>query len=133
VVKRFKSGSVEEYIQYLRDLEDARGPFRNMMMALKEEFGEHQLRIGHHPHVAKLRCEIVQVFTDYLASETDVDSVVAITRGMANSGFWSYWKRKVIDTTTPREDVKEAMLCFFVFLSDAKGIDNHKAIAGLTW
>ena len=57
-----------------------------MMIAMKEEFGEHQLRTGHHPRVAELRCGIVQIFIDYLYWETDVDSPEAITRGMANSG-----------------------------------------------
>jgi hypothetical protein len=85
MVKRFKSGSVEEYIQYLPDLEDARGPFRNMMMTLKEEFGEHQLRTGHHPRVAKLRCEIVQIFADYLAWETDVDVANSRVAGLRSS------------------------------------------------
>jgi hypothetical protein len=132
MVRRFKSGTIEEYQQYLRDLDKARGPFRNMMMGLKGEFEEHQLRNGHHPRVAKLRCGIVQIFIDYLSWETDVDSVEAITRGMANSKFWSYWKRKVSDATTTREDVREALLWFFAFLRDVKGMENPKAIAGLT-
>jgi hypothetical protein len=104
-----------------------------MMMGLRGEFEEHQLRTGHQSRVAEFRCGIVQIFIDYLYWETDVDSVEAITRGMANSGFWSYWKRKVIDATTTREDVKEALLWFFGFLRDVKGMENPKAIAGLTW
>jgi transposase-like protein len=50
-----------------------------------------------------------------------------------HSGFWSYWKRKVSDATTTREDVREALLWFFAFLRDIKGIENPKAIADLTW
>lgn len=132
MVKGFKSGTVEEYQQYLRDLEKARGPFRELMMALKAEFGEHQLRNGHRPGAAKFRCGIVQSFIDYLYWDTDVDCAEAITRGMANSKFWGYWKRKVSDTTTTREDVREALLWFFAFPKDVKGIENPRAIAGLS-
>ena len=102
------------------------------MMGFKAEFEEHQLRTGHHPRVAKFRCGIVQIFIDYLYWETGVDTVEAITRGMANSKFWSYWKRKVIGATTTRGDVREALLWFLVFLRDVKGIENPKAIAGLS-
>lgn len=75
---------------------------------------------------------VVQIFIDYLSWETDVDSVETITRGMANSKFWSYWKRKVIDAVTTRQDVQEALLWFFAFLRDVKGIENPKVIAGLS-
>jgi site-specific recombinase XerD len=59
-----------------------------------------------------------------------VESIEEITRGMVNTHFKKWWKRKVWDSTTPNE-LRIALKKFFQFLESEKKIENEKAMKGL--
>jgi len=61
---------------------------------------------------------------------TDVESIEEITRGMVNTHFKQWWKRKVWNSTTP-DQLTVALRKFFTFLATEKGIVNEKAMKGL--
>ena len=51
---------------------------------------------------------IVDLFIDFICNYTDVEDIKDITKGMVNTHFKQWWKRKVWDSTTP-EQLKVAL------------------------
>ena len=61
----------------------------------------------------------MHLFIDFLCGYTDVEDINDITKGMVNTHFKQWWKRKVWDSTTP-EQLKVALNKFFIFLANEK-------------
>jgi site-specific recombinase XerD len=59
-----------------------------------------------------------------------VEKIEDITRGMVNTHFKKWWKRKVWDSTTS-DQLLVALRKFFVFLAEDKGIVNEKVLKAL--
>lgn len=120
---------LEEYFQALAAAEEARRPFREYLDDLNEEFAEHLTQKFSERTVRK-HAHIVDMFIEFLIRYTDVESIEDITRGMANTHFRKWYKRKVWDSATPN-DLKVALRKFFTFLNQEKGITNEKVLKGL--
>lgn len=60
----------------------------------------------------------------------NVQSIEEITKGMVNSHFRSWYKRKVLDSAT-ESDLRVALGKFFQLLASEKGITNQKALDAL--
>lgn len=120
---------IEEYFQVLAAAEEARRPFREYLEGLNEEFAEHLAQKLSERTVRK-HAGIVGMFIEFLVRYTDVESIEDITRGIANTHFHKWYKRKVWDSATPN-DLKVALRKFFTFLSEEKGITNEKVLKGL--
>ncbi len=67
----------------------------------------------------------------FICGYTDVESIEEITRGMVNTHFKQWWKRKVWDSTTP-DQLTVALRKFFTFIATEKGIVNEKAMKGFS-
>jgi site-specific recombinase XerD len=67
---------------------------------------------------------------DFICRQTDVEKIEDITRGMVNTHFKNWWRRKVWDSTTP-DQLRVALRKFFVFLAENKGIVNEKVLKAL--
>ena len=134
MAKVFKGKQVfensEAFAAHFKDLHKERGPFRESMLKLNQEFGEH-LAVVLSPESVLWYKAIVQVFADFLYWNTDVTKVEEITKGMANSHFRTYWKNKVWDDTISRYDLQMALREFFTFLKTKKGIVNKKVLKSL--
>lgn len=120
---------VDEYFKALEEAEKAREPFRKYLSSLNEEFADYLIS-KFSQKTARKHAGIVQMFIEFLCAYTDVDKIEDITRGMANTHFRQWYKRKVWDSSTPN-DLKIALRKFFQFLADEKGIINEKALQGL--
>jgi len=105
--------------------EKERAPFREHLTALQEEFYDH-LADCSTERTARKHASVVQLFVDFICGYTDVQDLSEITRGMVNSQFRAWWKRKVLDRSTP-QDLRVALRKFFAFLASEKGIVNEKA------
>ena len=120
---------LDEYFKLLKEAEEKREPFRQYMLSLNQEF-EDYLSSRFSERTVRKHTSIVSLFIDFICKQTDVESLEEITRGMVNTHFKKWWKRKVWDSTTPNE-LRVALKKFFQFLASEKQIENEKAMKGL--
>ena len=118
-----------EYLKLMEEAEKAREPFRQQLTILNEDFHK-RLSTKYSERTADKHSNIVYLFIEFIIQQTDAESIDEITRGMVNTHFKQWWKRKVWDSTTP-EQLKVALKKFFTFLATEKGIVNEKALKGL--
>ena len=117
---------IQDYLKMLEVAEKQREPFRNSLIELNDEFHEHLLT-KFQPKTAGKHTMVVELFIEFLCRHTDVTRIEDITRGMANTHFKKWWKKKVWDSTTP-EQISVALKKFFTFLAMEKGIVNEKVL-----
>ncbi len=120
---------IEEYFKALEAAEQARAPFREHLESLNQEFADY-LATKYVPKTVRKHASIVSLFIDFICGYTDVQDIDEITKGMVNSHFRSWYKRKVWDSAT-ETDLKVALRKFFQFLATEKGITNQKALDSL--
>lgn len=119
----------DDYLQALEAATEARAPFRQYMNALNAEFAEY-LAAKYVPKTVRKHTGIVDMFIEFICGHTDVEQLEEITRGMVNSHFRSWYKKKVWDSAT-ENDLRVALRKFFQFLATEKGITNQKAMDAL--
>ena len=114
----------------MKKAEEALQPFRDSLVKRNEEFHQHLVRICSAATACK-HCGIVGLFIDFLCRYTDVERIEDITRGIVNTHFQRWWKRKVWDSTTPNE-IRVALRKFFEFLAEEESLVNEKVLDALT-
>ena len=117
---------IDEYLKAMAQAEEARKPFRRHLEELNEEFASY-LSARYSDRTARKHTSIVEMFIDFLCRYTDVESLEEVTKGMVNTHFKQWYKRKVLDSATP-DDLRVALKKFFQFLAMEKGIENQKVL-----
>ena len=120
---------IEEFLQAAVEAEQARAPFREYLEGLQQEFEEH-LSAKYGRKTVRKHADIVWLFIQFLCNYTDVEEIEEITRGMVNTHFRRWYKRKVLDAATA-DDLRVALKRFFQFLATEKGIQNPKVSESL--
>ncbi len=120
---------IQEYLKALGEAEKAREPFRLYLEGLKDEFSTY-LATKYARKTVNKHTGIVEMFVEFITRQTDVEKVEEITRGMVNTHFRSWYRRKVLDSATP-DDLRVALTKFFQFLEAEKGISNPKVLEAL--
>ena len=120
---------IDEFLQIMKETEERREPFRQFMTHLNEEFHD-SLVAKFSERTAQKHSFIVEMFIEFVCRHTDVERIEDITKGMVNTHFKQWWKRKVWDSTTP-DQITASLKKFFLFLAQEKGIVNEKAMKGL--
>ena len=123
------ANKIDEYFKIMAEAEKQREPFRQHLLGLNEEFYEF-LQSKFSERTARKHSSIVRLFVDFICRQTDVEKIEDITRGMVNTHFKNWWKRKVWDSTTP-DELRVALRKFFLFLGEVKGIANEKVLNAL--
>lgn len=125
---RVISGKIEipgerlsEYPQALGDAEEAKAPFRKQLERLNREF-ERYLQTKVSAKTARKHAVII----DFVCWQTDVGSIDKITRGIANSYFRTWYRRKTGEGS--ESELKTAVKKFFQFLDTEKGITNEAVL-----
>ena len=121
---------LDEYFDAMKKAEEERQPFRDGLDALNHAFAEH-LAEKYSRRTASKHSSIIQMFIEFLCRHTDVQSLEAVTVGMANSHFQTWYRRKVWDSTTDN-DRRVALQKFFFFIAMEKGIVNQKVLERLS-
>lgn len=120
---------MDEFFKVMKEAEEKREPFRQSLLSLNQEF--HQFLLTRYSErTSRKHASIVELFIDFICRQTDVERIEEITRGMVNTHFKKWWKRKVWDATTT-DELRVALKKFFVFLSEEKNIVNEKALKAL--
>jgi site-specific recombinase XerD len=120
---------IEQYLKIMAEAEKKREPFRQLLLGLNDDFREY-LESKLSARTARQHSSIVGLFVDFICRQTDVEKIEDITRGMVNTHFKNWWRRKVWDSTTP-DQLRVALRKFFVFLAENKGIVNEKVLKAL--
>ena len=120
---------IEQYLKIMAEAEKKREPFRQLLLGLNDDFREY-LESKLSARTARQHSSVVGLFVDFICRQTDVEKIEDITRGMVNTHFKNWWKRKVWDSTTP-DQLRVALRKFFVFLAENKGIVNAKVLKAL--
>ncbi len=120
---------MDEFFKVMQEAEERREPFRQSLLSLNSEF--HQFLLTRYSErTARKHASIVELFVDFICRRTDVERIEEITRGMVNTHFKKWWKRKVWDSTSP-DELTVALRKFFVFLATEKDIVNEKVLKAL--
>ena len=120
---------IEQYLKIMAEAEKKREPFRQLLLGINDDFREY-LESKLSARTARQHSSIVALFVDFICRQTDVEKIEDITRGMVNTHFKNWWRRKVWDSTTP-DQLRVALRKFFVFLAENKGIVNEKVLKAL--
>ena len=120
---------LDEYFQFLENAEKKREPFRQSLLQLNDDFADYLSERFSEKTVRK-HTSIVDLFIEFICRQTDVD-IEEITRGMVNTHFKKWWKRKVWDSTTP-DQLRVTLKKFFNYLVTEKNIVNEKVLKALT-
>ncbi len=121
---------IETYLQAMTAAEEARRPFRQYLEGLRAEFELH-LAAKYSQRTARKHAGVIELFIHFLCDYTDVEALEDVTRGMANSAFRQWYKRKVL-SATDSDELRVALKKFFQFLDQQKGIRNEQVQAALT-
>ena len=117
---------IEEYLKAMEEAEKAREPFRRYLTDLNREFADY-LSKKYTRRTASKHSGIVEMFIEFVCQHTDVEKIEDITKGIANTYFRKWYKKKVWDSST-ESDLRVAIKKFFQFLDTEKGIENRKVL-----
>jgi len=122
----------EQFGDYLRGLEKAekeREPFRHYLDDLLGEFRLY-LSDRYSDRTVNKHGWIIEMFIEFISRQTDVERLEDVTKGMVNTHFRQWYKRKVMDSSTVN-DLRVALRKFFQFLAAEKDIQNPKVLDAL--
>src|ERR671921_660764 len=106
----------EQLPQYL----EAREPFRRHLEGLNAAFGA-WLAAKYTRKTVLKHTGVVDLFIDFLCDYTDLERLEDVTRGMVNSGFRNWAKRKVWGGPDA-DELRVGLRKFFGYLDTHQGI-----------
>jgi site-specific recombinase XerD len=116
---------IEAYLEALGQFAHDKAPLRTQLEHYARDFA-HALAQQYGPKTVRKHTLIIDLFIDFVCWDTDVRRLEEITRGMANSAFRQWYRRKVGDRT--ESELKTAIKKFFQFLAREKGITNEAVL-----
>jgi len=116
---------IEAYFEALGQFENAKAPMRTQLEQCAGDF-EHVLAQQYAPKTVRKHMAIIVLCIDFVCWDTDVRRIEEITRGIANSAFRQWYRRKVGDRT--ESELKTAIKKFFQFLAQEKGLTNEAVL-----
>lgn len=117
---------INEYIAMMKKADEERAPFVAMLSETLDEYVTHmQDEKGYTNATIRKHAMVIERFHEFLAHQTDVWKYEEVTKGMANTHFRAWYKKKVWGGPD-LEQVRVSLPKFFVFLREKKGIVNDK-------
>ena len=119
---------INEYIEMMKEAEEERKPFVEKCEATLNEFYDYLMNEkGLSEKTVDRHCFIISVFNEFLAWQTDVWDYSEVTKGIANTYFKQWYKRKIWGGPSI-EKIPVSIRKFFLFLKEKKGIHNKKVL-----
>ncbi|HEC96237.1 MAG TPA: hypothetical protein ENI59_00990 [Euryarchaeota archaeon] len=119
---------IEEYLKLMEKAEEERKPFVEKCEAILEEFYDYLVNEkGLSEKTAGDHCFVISMFNEFLAWQTDVWDYSEVTKGIANTYFKQWYKRKVWGGP-PVDRIPVSIRKFFLFLREKKKIRNKKVL-----
>jgi site-specific recombinase XerD len=116
---------MEAYFEALGQFEQTKAPMRTQLEQYASDF-ERALTQQYAAKTVRKHMAIIALFIDFVCWDTDVCRIEGMTRGIANSAFRQWYRRKVGDRT--ESELKTAIKKFFQFLAQEKGITNEAVL-----
>jgi len=119
---------IEEYLEMLKMAEEERKPFVEKCEAILDEFYDYLVdEKSLSERTANSHYQVIHVFNEFLAHQTEVGDYSEVTKGIANTYFKQWYKRKVWGGPSI-ERIPISIEKFFLFLKEKKGIHNKKVL-----
>ncbi len=119
--------SVDEYLAALKAWEEHRAPFKDQAEMLTDEFADCLHKQGLSRRTINKHQMNIEMFIVYLTQYTDADDFATVRKGMVNTEFFQWYRRKVLNRCDPAS-LKSTTKKFFKFLAEEKGIYNEKVL-----
>lgn len=118
---------IEEYIDMLEKAEEERKSFVEQCEAILDEFYDYLVdEKDLSENTADSHCFVIDTFNEFLARQTDIWDHSEVTKGIANTRFKQWYKRKVLGGPSI-ERIPISIKKFFLFL-EKKKIHNKKVL-----
>ena len=119
--------SINDYLAAMEAWEEHRAPFKAQAEALADEFIKDLRRQGLSERTIRKHGQNIEIFIVYLTQYTDADDFATVRRGVVNTEFFRWYRRKVLDRID-QASLKSTTKKFFKFLAERKGIYNEKVL-----
>ena len=119
--------SVEEYLSALEAWEQHRAPFKEKAERLSDEFIDYLEEQGLSKRTIRKHSQNIEIFIVYLTQYTDADDLATVRKGVVNTEFFRWYRRKVLHRMN-QASLKSTSKKFFKFLAERKGIYNEKVL-----
>jgi site-specific recombinase XerD len=123
----FEFESVDDYLAALEAREEARAPFEARAEALMDEFIAYLRDQGLSRSTVNKHGQNIEIFIIYLTQYTDADDFATVRKGVVNTEFLRWYRRKVMNRCDPAS-LESTTRKFFKFLAEEKGIYNEKVL-----
>ena len=119
--------TIEDYLAAMKAWERHRAPFKAQAEELVDEFTEYLRDQGLSQGTVRKHGQNIEIFIAYLTQYTDADSLATVGRGVVNTNFFRWYRRKVLNRLD-QASLKSSAKKFFKFLAEQKGIYNEKVL-----
>ena len=119
--------NLEDYFAALEAWEEHRAPFKAQAEALLDEFVEYLHKQGLSKRTIRKHGQNIDMFIVYLTQYTDVDDFATVRKGVVNTEFFRWYRRKVLNRLD-KDSLKSSTIKFFKFLAEQKDIYNEKVL-----
>ena len=119
--------NLEDYFAALEAWEEHRAPFKAQAEALLDEFVEYLHKQGLSKRTIRKHGQNIDMFIAYLTQYTDVDDFATVRKGVVNTEFFRWYRRKVLNRLD-KDSLKSSTIKFFKFLAEQKDIYNEKVL-----
>ena len=119
--------SIDDYLAAMQAWEERRAPFKAQAEALADEFVKDLRRQGLSERTIRKHGQNIEIFIVYLTQYTDADDFAAVRKGVVNTEFFRWHRRKVL-ARLDQASLKSTTKKFFKFLAERKGIYNEKVL-----
>ena len=119
--------SMDDYVAALEAREERRAPFKAQAEALVDEFIDYMHEQDLSERTIRKHGRNIDIFIVYLTQYTDADDFATVGKGMVNTNFFRWYRRKVLHRLD-QASLKSSTKKFFKFLAERKGIYNEKVL-----
>jgi site-specific recombinase XerD len=119
--------SMEDYLVAMEAWEQHRAPFKAQAETLADEFIDYLDEQGLSKRTIRKHGQNIEIFIVYLTQYTDADDFATVRKGVVNTEFFRWYRRKVLDRLD-QASLQSTTKKFFKFLAERKDIYNEKVL-----
>ena len=119
--------SIEDYLTAMEAWEQHRAPFKVEAETLADEFIDYLGEQGLSKRTIRKHGQNIEIFIVYLTQYTDADDLATVRKGVVNTEFFRWYRRKVLNRLD-QASLKSTTKKFFKFLAERKDIYNEKVL-----
>jgi site-specific recombinase XerD len=119
--------SMEDYLAAMEAREQHRAPFKAEAETLADEFIDYLDEQGLAERTIRKHGQNIEMFIVYLTQYTDADDFATVRKGVVNTEFLRWYRRKVLNRLD-QASLQSTIKKFFKFLAERKDIYNEKVL-----